>query len=159
MFCCDRVSLPLPFARAGNELTSLDGIGRLHHLRHLEADANRIADIGAGQLEHLPLVTLRLRGNRIRNVAHVGALPRLQLLDLSENALDSLGGIDQHHFLSTLLVAGNAGLFDLQQLAVLQTLPRLATLDLTGCPLQRVEHYRERVIYMLPTLTSLDGQV
>ena len=77
----------------------------------------------------------------------------------SENALDSLGGIDQHHFLSTLLVAHNAGLVDLQQLAVLQTLPRLATLDLTGCPLQRVEHYRERVIYMLPTLTSLDGQV
>jgi hypothetical protein len=76
-----------------------------------------------------------------------------------DNNVESLVGIDQHHFLTTLLIGGNPGLVEISQLSPLQTLPRLAVLDLTGCPLQNIDHYRARVIYMLPTLTTLDGQV
>ncbi len=86
-------------------------------------------------------------GNQIESMANVGPLPNLQFLDLSDNGLITLDGLDQHNFLDTLLAARNQ-LSDLNELQVLQSLPRLSVLDLTGNPVQQVEHYRLRVIYM-----------
>ena len=86
-------------------------------------------------------------GNRIRNFSRTGPLPNLQFLDLSDNNITSLDGLDQHEFLSTLFLARNQ-IVDLNELTVLQALPRLTELDLTGNPVQQVDQYRLRVIYM-----------
>jgi hypothetical protein len=68
-------------------------------------------------------------------------------MNTGSNAIDTLSGLDQHQFVSTLLLADNA-IDNMESLVVLQSLPRLATLDLHGNPIEQMDNYRARVIYM-----------
>jgi hypothetical protein len=71
----------ISFCDSGNELTSLAGLENLPYLSHFEANENRLTEVA--HIENSPLVELRLRGNQIRNISHLGPLPKLKLLDLS----------------------------------------------------------------------------
>ncbi|XP_022186183.2 leucine-rich repeat-containing protein 56 isoform X2 [Nilaparvata lugens] len=100
-------------------LTCLDGASGLACLKQLNAAHNSIADIGPCAM-----------------------LPRIQRIDLTDNAV-----------------------CDLSQVGFLSLCAELRHLTLTGCPLQHVANYqqhvanyRQHVVDLLPELITLDGQ-
>ncbi|KAL9625170.1 MAG: hypothetical protein Q9160_000571 [Pyrenula sp. 1 TL-2023] len=92
---------------SNNKLESLEGFSGLVHLRELKANNNRIRNID-GVFDLNGLLSLKLKGNEIASVNFEGAeLSRLQDLDLSENALFSLNGIQYLPNLETLDIGDN----------------------------------------------------
>ena len=79
-------------------------------------------------------------------------------MDLRENQLTTLAGLDAHPLLVDIFASSNAIDADLDaEIALLQTLPLLRTLYLNGNPIAESNRYRYRVLYNLPTLLDLDG--
>ncbi len=145
-----------------NQLSSLAGLAHCRCLRNLSACRNQLT--GTGELAALADPTLErllISGNRIEEVTGLEALQGLVLVDVSQNNLNSLVGLDNHPILVDLFAADNAIGGDLDtELELLKTLPLLRTLVLRDNGVAATESepsYRYRVLYNLPTVLDLDG--
>ncbi|XP_030660015.1 geranylgeranyl transferase type-2 subunit alpha isoform X1 [Nomascus leucogenys] len=107
-------------------------------------------------LEQLLLVThLDLSHNRLRTLPPaLAALRCLEVLQASDNAIESLDGVTNLPRLQELLLCNNR----LQQPAVLQPLascPRLVLLNLQGNPLCEAVGILEQLAELLPSVSSI----
>lgn len=145
-----------------NQLSSLAGLAHCRCLRNVSACRNQLT--GTGELAMLADPTLErllIAGNQIEEVTGLEALQGLVLVDVSQNKLKSLVGLDNHPILVDLFAADNAIGGDLDtELDLLKTLPLLRTLVLRDNGVAATEaepSYRHRVLYNLPTVLDLDG--
>lgn len=95
--------------------------------------------------------------NEIKYVGNLPRLVRLKHLILSNNLVSR---IDENvarslPFLHTLVLTNNA-LQDLRQVVPLRKLRHLEYLSLMGNPITREKHYREFVIWRVPSVRVLD---
>ena len=78
----------------GHQIGAIDGLSTLSELRVLNLAGNQIAHLEARRLTGLTsLAELNLRRNLITSVAGVEALPALQRLFLSYNAINTLASV------------------------------------------------------------------
>lgn len=126
-----------------NNLENLDGIAAAPNLRRLYADGNkRMSSLKA--LRGTPdLFELTLSGNAIEDLDGVDNCERLQILDVSNNRLDSINGL--------------APIMDLTQLKNL-TVMRGNNLVVSTNPDCTPYELRNSVLFRLPQLTVLDGE-
>ena len=91
-----------------NQLGSLDGLAHCRCLRNLSACRNALT--GTGELAAFADPTLErllISGNAVEAVTGLEALLGLVLVDLSQNKLTTLAGLDNHPILVDLFAADN----------------------------------------------------
>jgi Leucine-rich repeat (LRR) protein len=120
--------------------------------------------------------TLDLSNNKIKTIENLEGLP-LRELNLSNNCIEDLNGIQSLKYLTSLNISGNSiySLIPLQQCTNLSYLditnnkiqyirqveyltgiPWLQVFMIDGNPCCQKEHYRFRTLYRLPNLQRLD---
>lgn len=150
---------PLPFLkilRASHNC--LDALGEMTHpqLEQLDLSHNRISVI-EGSLDLPLLESLDLSFNELSDVSALGRLHSLQTLCLNRNQISGLHALQSLEMLVELEMACNT-VASLDEVALLAELPLLSALDLSMNFCQSLKFYRFQVVFMLPTLTVLDGQ-
>lgn len=101
--------------------------------------------------------TLDASGRRIYTIGHLASrLHSLVHLDLSNNCIWSLKGLERCALLSTLGLSGNY-LATTSSLQPLQALAKLENLNLKGNPIAESPLYRPYVVYYMESLMDLDG--
>ena len=109
-----------------------------------------------------PFINLRvltLNGCGITTLEDFPTLPKLKVLELSNNVLS--GTLEELQecglfMLEQITLAGN-NFATLESLQPLDSLPALRDIDLYGCPVTELDNYREGVFNSLPNLQYLDG--
>ena len=79
-----------------------------------------------------------VQGNRIHDLAALNQLPQLKTLNVSNNDVSSIDGIEACRELSTLVCSDNK-LVDHKSIAALRLLEKLSTLDIQDNQLEDVE--------------------
>ena len=82
----------------------------------------------------------------------------LQHLDLSENSLQSLRGLQGHSCLEELLLCDNS-ILDITEIKYLMDLRALRELNLKDNPIQTLTGYRASVVFKLNHISLLDEEV
>ncbi|XP_048830995.1 leucine-rich repeat-containing protein 9 [Brienomyrus brachyistius] len=119
----------------GNEISHVEGLEGLQHLRELALDGNRIRAMGQSSFSgQTSLVELHLAENRLREVDHLQPLVKLRRLFLDANKLQDLSEIEK-----------------------LEELPSLVELSVLGNPVARRTRHRPAVLVRLTRLQVLDG--
>ncbi|KAK1791307.1 hypothetical protein P4O66_013319, partial [Electrophorus voltai] len=119
----------------GNEISQVEGLEGLRHLRQLVLDRNRIKILSEGSLSRQEsLLELHLAENRLRDLSHLGPLTQLRRLFLDMNKLQDTAELDK-----------------------LEDLPSLIELSVVGNPMARRSLHRPAVVVRLPRLQVLDG--
>ncbi|XP_068615227.1 leucine-rich repeat-containing protein 9-like [Brachionichthys hirsutus] len=119
----------------GNEISHVEGLEGLCHLRKLMLDKNRIKALDYNSfISQNALVALHLTENRIRDLSHLDPLTELRKLFLGMNRLQSIAELDK-----------------------LDVLPSLTVLSVVGNPVAKNSFYRPEVVLQLSTLQVLDG--
>uniref|UniRef100_A0A3B3TFY9 Leucine rich repeat containing 9 n=1 Tax=Paramormyrops kingsleyae TaxID=1676925 RepID=A0A3B3TFY9_9TELE len=119
----------------GNEISHVEGLEGLQHLRELVLDGNRIRAVGQSSFSgQTALVELRLAENRLREVGHLQPLVKLRRLFLDANKLQDLCEIEK-----------------------LEELPSLVELSVLGNPVARRTRHRPAMLVRLTRLQVLDG--
>ncbi|KAH9598829.1 hypothetical protein LSM04_002274 [Trypanosoma melophagium] len=116
-----------------NKLQTLDGIGRLPHLRELNVSYNRLYSLN-GFTRAQPLQVLRADGNRLVTTAGVEGMTQLRLLSLDHNMIDNAN-----------------------ELLFLSSTPALEMFSLRENPVTGMTGYRALVAHLQPSVLSLDG--
>lgn len=84
-------------------------------------------------------------------------MPALQRLELSDNRLSNgLEHLSDSPGITHLHLMGNQ-IADVDALEPLKSMEALTSLDMFGCPITKIEQYREKVFKLLPQLVYLDG--
>ncbi|KAJ8411732.1 hypothetical protein AAFF_G00153700 [Aldrovandia affinis] len=118
-----------------NDISQVEGLEGLVHLRELDLDHNRIKALGETSFSgQAVLLELRMSENRLRELNHLQPLTELRRLFLDMNKLQELSEIDK-----------------------LETLPSLIELSVTGNPVARRSQHRPSVVLRLSRLQVLDG--
>ncbi|KAL8444939.1 hypothetical protein Emag_005259 [Eimeria magna] len=146
----------------GNRLTSLKdaNLKANHLLRELDISQNEITS-----LEQLPVLrcldTLDVGYNKLKSLKGLEQLPCLVVLHAEANNLVSLNplGLGRHSMLREVYVHQNDGLRWPRQLRELKSTEALQSLQLSPGPLATIPHWRLHVVYELPELLQLDGQI
>ena len=81
----------------------------------------------------------------------------LQHLDLSDNSIQSLRGLQGHSCLAELLLRNNSVL-DITEIKYLMDLSALRELSLENNPIQTLAGYRASVVFKLAQINLLDGE-
>ena len=84
-------------------------------------------------------------------------MPKLQILALSVNKVSSLKPLQYCKALEELYIRKNK-IEDIEELKYLKDLPKLRVLWIEENPCTENSAYRNKVIQMLPQLTTLDNQ-
>ncbi|XP_078263320.1 leucine-rich repeat-containing protein 9 [Rhinoraja longicauda] len=166
----------------GQNISRLSNLIKLENLRWASFNSNMIRRLEG--LDHcLKLEELSLEDNLITKLEGISKLTKLTRLNLGNNQLKSLedSGLDKlthlHHlsleFNKIISLSGLQKLYTLTELYVgsnrihsnfevyhLKELENLVILDFYGNPLvAKQEHYRLFVIFHLPALRALDGNI
>ena len=167
-----------------NKIERIQGVNTLINLRKLDVQNNRLKSIrglqeegkveeiseGAGEeggngedgeggngIADLPaLEELYLAFNGIENVDGLPEGSPLHTVDLSNNPLSDVDGIEKHPHLTELWINA-CKIATLDQLKPLQQLPALTCLYLEHSPLAKDFEYRKAVTSLLPPLEQLDA--
>ncbi|OLL27071.1 Septation initiation network scaffold protein cdc11 [Neolecta irregularis DAH-3] len=110
----------------GNDLENVNALSTLVHLRELIINDNKLADL-EGIMQIDGLLKLKARNNKLRSLdfSH-SKLPRLEELDLSVNALETITGVEGLRSLMSFHLDDNR----LVQFCVPEKMDRLRTLRL-----------------------------
>ncbi|CAM9150868.1 unnamed protein product, partial [Choristocarpus tenellus] len=138
-----------------NAIKVISGLSQLSCLRILRLNHNKITAIHG--LDGLPLMELNLESNSLSRVENVSRaqLPSLRKLYLGHNTITNLAGLQDCPSLAILDIQYNE-VSEVRQVEFLQSLPLLHTLILEGNPIDRLEAYRQRVLFRLQRLIILD---
>ncbi|XP_060938945.1 leucine-rich repeat-containing protein 9 [Limanda limanda] len=119
----------------GNDISQVEGLEGLCHLRELVLDRNRIKSLAENSfIAQNVLLELRLEENRIRELNHLNPLTELRKLFLGMNKLQDVTELDK-----------------------LEVLPSLTELSVVGNPVARKSLHRVPVVLHLSQLQVLDG--
>ncbi|XP_035023864.2 leucine-rich repeat-containing protein 9 isoform X1 [Hippoglossus stenolepis] len=119
----------------GNDISQVEGLEGLRHLRELVLDRNRIKSLAENSfIAQNVLLELRLEENRIRELNHLDPLTELRKLFLGMNKLQDVTELDK-----------------------LEVLPSLTELSVVGNPVARKSLHRAPVVLHLSQLQVLDG--
>ncbi|NXA74670.1 DRC3 protein, partial [Thryothorus ludovicianus] len=135
-------------------ILQIDNLWPLENLTKLQLDNNVIEKIeGLQSLVHL--VWLDLSFNNIEVIEGLDTLVKLQDLSLYSNRISKIEHMDTLQELQIFSIGRN-NLTILEDVVYLRRLKSLRTLNLSGNPFCREEHYRLFVIAHLPSLVYLD---
>ncbi|OLP93981.1 BTB and MATH domain-containing protein 40 [Symbiodinium microadriaticum] len=122
-------------------LTTLPDLRGLSHVTILDASDNRLVSVARLSAQMPALRRLRLARNRLRRVERLGDLPKLQLLDVSENLLGPTPGAALH-------MIGNCS--------------ELRAIFVAGNPFVEIAEdlraYRYQLLDLVPSLRFIDGE-
>ncbi|CAH2275482.1 leucine-rich repeat and guanylate kinase domain-containing [Pelobates cultripes] len=136
-----------------NNIQQIIGLEKCSSLSHLNLAHNGVSNMcGFG---NLPIKTLILSANQIKNITGLENLKTLQVLDLSCNQISTLEGLEGLEFLQTLNLEDNE-VCQISEIAYLEELPLLHVLNLLRNPIQEQAEYWLSVLFMLQRLTELD---
>lgn len=164
---------------SNNMISNVEGLASYRHLEEVHLGDNRIEDVQAETMQALPILkTLTLRRNKLRSLHGVRSASTLKHLDVSENALAkindlrglttltyldisgngllTLGTMEELPLLGTLLMGDNC-ISSLNGLLPIQKLTYLRRLAVKGNTLMQAHKARLHILYLLPSLTLLDG--
>ncbi|XP_072327219.1 leucine-rich repeat and guanylate kinase domain-containing protein isoform X2 [Scyliorhinus torazame] len=133
-----------------NHITDLRCVGRMPYLLQLDASHNQLSS-----LADLKLPQNIKRGNKITNVTGLAQMGRLHKLDLSDNRIESLNGMENHDLLETINLEKNQ-IRELNEIKHMQNLPLLRVLNLLWNPIQEHPDYLFWTLFMVQKLTELD---
>ncbi|NXC83471.1 DRC3 protein, partial [Cercotrichas coryphoeus] len=135
-------------------ILQIDNLWPLENLTKLQLDNNVIEKIeGLQSLVHL--VWLDLSFNNIEVIEGLDTLVKLQDLSLYSNRISKIEHMDTLQELQIFSIGKN-NLTILEDVVCLRRLKSLRTLNLSGNPLCREEHYTLFVVAHLPNLVYLD---
>lgn len=141
-----------------NHLTDTAAIRGIRTLTRLDLSRNPLTALEG--LAGLPLESLVVTGTfaLTGTALSIDSLPRtLTSLDLSETGTASAAVCAPLTRLDTLILARNH-IASMEDIAPALDCPRLAVLDLTGCPCTADRKWRERVVVAGPALRTIDGK-
>ena len=168
----------------GNKLKNPGFPSGAPSLVSLDVSANSLTSLEGGLQSSEQLSKLNLSGNTtLTSIQDIGSLPGLKKLDVSNCSLEGLGGLEGLTALENMNISGNAsvvnfeglgngeafanlgaldasgtGVAEIREVAKLNSLPLLQTLNLADSPVSGVDSYRIEVIIVLPKLKILDGE-
>ncbi|NWR47687.1 DRC3 protein, partial [Regulus satrapa] len=135
-------------------ILQIDNLWSLENLTKLQLDNNVIEKIeGLQSLVHL--VWLDLSFNNIEVIEGLDTLVKLQDLSLYSNRISKIEHMDALQELQIFSIGKN-NLTILEDVVYLRRLKNLRTLNLSGNPFCREEHYTLFVVAYLPSLVYLD---
>lgn len=143
---------------AGNQLTAISGLGGMPSLQILEAASNNLEDLSSLAAETSKLEHLNLQENKLTSVRGVEVHPTLKSLSLQMNNVGMWLSLCLAclRVLTPLMACQIESMEGLEPLAQLSS---LETLDLSGNPVTEIENYRLQLILLLPHLKKLDDVV
>ncbi|GAB9473043.1 hypothetical protein Gpo141_00010206 [Globisporangium polare] len=140
-----------------NQISTLQGF-QSNSLSSLKINGNSLENL-SGLSGLTSLIILEASRNNIENLSSLsGETSKLEHLELQENKISSLDGIESLSALSSLALQQN-NIDSLEALEKLSLLPNLSDLELSGNPVAEIENYRLLLILQLPSLKKLDGVV
>uniref|UniRef100_A0A3Q0SQQ7 Leucine rich repeats and guanylate kinase domain containing n=1 Tax=Amphilophus citrinellus TaxID=61819 RepID=A0A3Q0SQQ7_AMPCI len=139
-----------------NSFCEISGLEQCCRLTHLSLAHNKISRISG--LGSLPLTHLCLRGNQLERIEGLEHLKSLQVLDLSQNRITSLSGLQNLHLLGSINLEKNLQISEIQECKHVHDLLLLRDLNLLGNPVQEQPDYKLAVIFLLQHLTVLDQE-
>ncbi len=126
------------------------------NLEQLDVQNNRLTSLGDEVSSLVHLRELFLASNQIKTVTGLPSSSILNTLDLSNNGLLSLVGIELCPSLEELWMTG-AGFESFDLLSPLQQLKGLNCIYLEHSPLWKNPNYKYNIMQLCPTLTQLDA--
>ncbi|KAG7378579.1 Leucine-rich repeat-containing protein 56 [Phytophthora pseudosyringae] len=126
----------------------------LQQLRLQQSSLSSFRDLGTSLR---PLRILWAMHCHISDLDGIGALLNLQELYLQHNNVSDISPLTMHEELRVVDLEGNR-VADIGQVEQLAFCPQLTSLNLTGNPVETVEHYRQIVANFVPQLASLDDR-
>ncbi len=129
-----------------NQITSLDPISELAYLQYLDASGNEISSVAA--INHPTLVTLNLSNNYLSDLSGIESLEALTNLDISDNLITDLTPLTKMQQLQELWMRNNTP----SNIKKLSSLKNLIALDISGCQLASLS-----VVNDFPALISLSA--
>lgn len=91
-----------------NKVRNLGGLGVMYNLLQLDLSSNELSgQIDFGKFEFPSLQILNLSENRIQSVTGVENLPKLRVLNLNDNSLEKFTCVGRHSHLKKLLLKFN----------------------------------------------------
>ena len=126
----------------------LDG----QHINHITDDVKKYLE-NFKDLEELTLTMCNI--NSLKNFPD---LPKLSKIELSDNHIkgEELPNLCKYNNLTELRIANNY-IKNLDEIKCLEKLSELAYIDLTECPITKMEKYREKLFEIFKKLKILDG--
>uniref|UniRef100_A0A8C5EPZ1 Guanylate kinase-like domain-containing protein n=1 Tax=Gouania willdenowi TaxID=441366 RepID=A0A8C5EPZ1_GOUWI len=138
-----------------NNISEIAGLEHCCMLTHLSLAHNKISKISG--LDNLPLTHLCLKGNKLENTEGLESLKRLRFLDLCQNGITSLSGLQSSHLLGTINLQKNL-INENEEWKHIRDLLLLRDLNLKENPVQDQPDYRPAIIFHLQHLSVLDGE-
>lgn len=129
-----------------NQITSLDAISELTYLEHLDASNNEISSVAA--VEYPALISLNLSNNWLSDLSGIETFSSLTSLDVSGNLISDLTPITKLSELIELRLANNSP----NNIKSLSSLKKLVSLDISGCGLASLS-----IVNNFPALTCLSA--
>lgn len=138
-----------------NCIREISGVGGLRFLKALDVSCNELEGALTGLDECTSLQELNVSGNRLTSLGVLPKLERLSSLDVSSNRIVTLAPLAQCPMLQYVNARDNCIEYT-RQAELLAGLKWLQTLCLEGNPLSFKPFYRQRVVFRLLTLSTLD---
>ncbi|XP_056914426.1 leucine-rich repeat-containing protein 9 isoform X2 [Takifugu flavidus] len=140
-----------------NDLSKVEGLESCVKMEELSLNNNNISTLsGLSKLQRLK--KLSLNGNQLTSLdsSVLDQLPQLCFLSVEDNSIASLHGIRRARSLLEFYICNNCISMS-KDIYCLKELANLIILDLSGNPVEKVENYRNYVLFHLPELKALDG--
>eukprot|EP00794_Sanderia_malayensis_P006041 gene6041-6743_t len=96
--------------------------------------------------------------NQIKRIENISTLKYLQTVDLSNNFIRGLKGLQGHDLLESISLNNNE-IIDLSEIRYIRDLALLRLLDFSSNPIQDLPDYRLSVLFRIPAITLLDGSI
>ncbi|CBH17468.1 hypothetical protein, conserved [Trypanosoma brucei gambiense DAL972] len=141
-------------------IEDISPLAQLRHLRTLNLNDNLVNS--TKPLEGMRLISLDLSRNCLYEVDGIASLCDLRFLSIRQNFITSVTELQNCLSLEELYLADN-NVPDVRELCLLQSLPKLVSMDAAGnlCAerenAEKLTEYRDCLLYNMPKLKVLDG--
>ena len=149
-----------------NKIEEISGLENLIGLKQLDVQSNRLTSLGTGLNSLKNLSELYLASNQIKNVTGLPLFIEdgsneefndvLNTIDLSNNGLSSIEGIQQIRNLEEFWMSGS-GFDSFESLEPLSKLATLTCVYLEHSPIAKDFEYRKKLTQLIPSLEQLDA--
>lgn len=137
-----------------NKITEITGLSMQRSLEKMSIQSNRLLSMGTGLAHCTQLTELYLSHNGITSTTGLVGLVNLQILDLGNNQIEHVEGMETLTSLEELWISANK-LTDVSELSCIKS--KLNVIYLEHNPLAQAAGYYTSVHAMFPDLTQIDA--